>query len=150
MKSKNKHMIIIGSILMLVMAAMAVWGYANQAQPSKRNESIQEYVIGAPGIVGSVDIAQWGEHEAYDIGADRKGYAVFKDPEKAFARMKLDYATGIEAIRKEFGLRSLSLKNYEQYGTYGWQISGTKDAAAVEQARAVTAFMDIFENSFAD
>jgi len=34
------------------------------------------------------------------------------------------------------------------YGIYGWQLTTTKDAEAVAQARKVTGFMGIYGNSF--
>ena len=37
--------------------------------------------------------------------------------------------------------------NYKSYATYGWQITtGSKEEQ--EQARFISAFMDIYENSF--
>lgn len=75
------------------------------------------------------------------------GYAVFKNPRKAFSKLKKDYKKGIELIQKENNLKPLSQLNYMEYGQYGWQVTtGTKEEQ--EQARFVTAFMDIYENSF--
>ncbi|WNS45144.1 hypothetical protein [Paenibacillus sp. MMS20-IR301] len=149
MAARNGRYRRIALALVLLIVGAAVWTFAVRLQSAgKQNESVQEYIAGAPGIKGSVDTAQWGDNPAYAIGADRKGYAVFKDPDQAFARMKIDYAKGLKAIREEFGLRAVSLANYQQYGTYGWQITKTEDAEAAEQARRVTAFMDIFENSY--
>mgnify|MGYP006882948677 FL=1 len=37
--------------------------------------------------------------------------------------------------------------NYKSYGTFGWQVTiGTEEEK--EQARFVSSFMDIYENSF--
>ena len=148
MKSRNKRIIIAYLAMLIFVILAALWVYSNHSQSGQKNEYVSEYVIGAQGIKGTVDITQWGDHPAYQIGADREGYAVFKDPDQAFARMKLDYAAGIEAIQEEFGLRSLTMANYQQYGTYGWQLTETEEADTLAQAHKVTAFMDIFENSY--
>jgi hypothetical protein len=150
MKPMNKSKVMGCLALLSFVILAALWVYSNHSQSGNKNKYVREYVIGAPGIKGSVDITQWGDDPAYHIGADRKGYAVFKDPEQAFARVKIDYAAGIEAIRKEFELRPLSMENYQQYGTYGWQLTETEDADTVTQSQLVTAFMDIFENSYVD
>ncbi|WP_171715735.1 hypothetical protein [Paenibacillus phytohabitans] len=150
MKSMNKSKVMGCLALLSFVILAALWVYSNHSPSGNKNTYVREYVIGAQGIKGSVDITQWGNDPAYHVGADRKGYAVFKDPEQAFARMKIDYAAGIEAIRKEFELRPLSMENYQQYGTYGWQLTETEDADTLAQSQLVTAFMDIFENSYVD
>lgn len=61
--------------------------------------------------------------------------------------LKRDYKDGIKLIQKEFNLLPLNIFNYKSYGTFGWQVTiGTKEEK--EQARFVSSFMDIYENSF--
>ena len=108
----------------------------------------QVYIAEYGNVKGNVDINSFGKKNiAFDIGANKYGNAVFKNPKKAFKRLKKDYSKGIKLIQKEFNLLPLNNFNYKNYGTYGWQVStGTKEEQ--EQARFVSSFMDIYENSF--
>lgn len=108
----------------------------------------QEYVAGSSNIKGSVDTKYfYNISKDFEIGANRYGYAVFKNPDVALSRLKTNYKTGIELIQQEFNLAPLSQTNYEEYKTYGWQVTiGTKEAK--EQANFVSLFMDIYENGF--
>ena len=47
-------------------------------------------LLGESGIKGAVNQSNFGDDPAYEIGADKDGYAVFKNPDKAFAQMKID------------------------------------------------------------
>jgi hypothetical protein len=109
---------------------------------------IKEYIAGEEGIKGDVDISLLGVNPAYEIGANKEGYAVFKNPEHAFNQMKKDFSKGIKGIQKEYKLNSLSRWNFKQYGKYGWQLTKADDQETISQAGKVTAFIDIYENSF--
>jgi len=147
MKKHNTivRLIVICLILLSFPVALICWEYPKY---DKDKEYVREYIIGDTGIKGSVDMTRFGNDSAYEIGANKAGYAVFKNPNKAFAQMKIDCAKGIAAIRKEYKLFPLSRWNYDMYEVYGWQLTKTKDTEAVDQARKVTSFMDIYENSF--
>ena len=108
----------------------------------------QIYIIGENNNKGSVDINKFGRINIdFDIGANKYGEAVFKNPNKAFKTLKKEYSKGIKLIQREFNLLPLSNFNYKSYRIYGWQATtGTEEE--VEQARFVSAFMDIYENSF--
>ena len=108
----------------------------------------QVYIAEYGDVKGNVDINSFGKKNiAFEIAANNDGNAVFKNPKKAFKRLKKDYSKGIKLIQKEFNLLPLNNFNYKNYGTYGWQVStGTKEEQ--EQARFVSSFMDIYENSF--
>ncbi|WP_379138496.1 hypothetical protein [Paenibacillus sp. sgz500958] len=146
----KKRILIACSTLIGILVLVAIIIDLDYPQYPKNKQYVKEYVAGIEGIKGDVDISQWGDNPAYEIGANQEGYAVFKHPENALKQMKVDFAKGIEAIQKECGLSSLSQSNFKEYGTYGWQLVKTEDAEAVEQARQVTSFMDIYENSFDD
>ena len=104
----------------------------------------QVYIVNEGNIKGNVDINSFGR---INIGANKYGEAVFKNPDKAMKRLKKDYKQGIKLIQKEYHLLPLSNFNYKSYGIYGWQVTnGTKEEQ--EQARFVSRFMDIYENSF--
>ena len=99
-------------------------------------------------IIGDVDVNYFGKINIdFEVGANKYGVAVFKNPQKAFKTLKKDYKKGLKLIQKEFNLLPLSNFNYKSYATYGWQTTtGSKEEQ--EQARFISAFMDIYENSF--
>jgi len=132
-------------IFLSVPAGIIYWKYPKY---DKNKEWVREYIIGQTGIKGTVDITRIGNDSAYEIGANKQGYAVFKNPNKAFAKMKIDLSQGIAAIQKEYSLLPLSRWNYDIYGVYGWQLTKTTDAEVIAQAWKVTSFMDIYDNSF--
>lgn len=108
----------------------------------------QIYISEDENIKGDVDINKFGKINIdFDIGANKYGYAVFKNPNKAIKRLKKDYSKGIKLIQKEFNLLPLNNFTYKDYKTYGWQVTTGTDEEK-EQARFVTSFMDIYENSF--
>lgn len=113
-----------------------------------RNPWVQEYVVGAEGILGQVDKEKYESvSEDFAIGADKYGRAVFKDPFKAFDTMKELYSEGLTLIAKEQDLSPISHRNYNLYKKFGWQVtSGTEEAQ--RQAKFITNFLDIYENSF--
>ena len=108
----------------------------------------QIYISGESNNKGNVDINEFGRINInFDIGANKYGEAVFKDPNKAFKTLKKEYSSGIKLIQKEFNLLPLTNFNYKSYKIYGWQVTtGTNEEK--EQARFVSSFIDIYENSF--
>ncbi len=146
---KDKWKIIITSLLIIL---LLVTSYIT-LEPTNLylNQDLkyqQEYIIGKGNIKGEVN-KEYFESKAkeFKIGANKYGYAVFKNPEKAFRKLKKDYKKGINLIQKENHLLPLTNFNYEKYGNYGWQVTtGTK--IEQEQARFVSSFLDIYENSF--
>lgn len=138
----------IAAAVLCIIILLGIYLYHSYPRYDKNKVYVKEYAAGAEGIVGSVDITQFGDNSTYEIGADKNGYAVFKNPEKAFKQMKIDYEDGIKAIKEEYNLSPISKRNFRLYGVYGWQLTRTKDAEAIEQGRKVTAFMDIYENSY--
>ena len=111
---------------------------------------VQEYTPGTDGIIGNVDTQKYLQvSKDFSIGANKWGVAVFKNPHAAFAALTRLYAEGIRAIQVQYDLAPFSVSNYEDYKTYGWQTTtGSKEAQ--EQARFITGFLDIYENSFID
>ena len=135
-----KKIIIIISILSCSIVALKLYNIESRAS----FKYSQEYIVGQGNIKGEVDI-EYFSNRGKDF--DTNGYAVFKNPKKAFSKLKEDYKNGILLIKKEFGLEDLSQSNYELYGTYGWQVTtGTKEEQ--QEALFISAFMDIYENSF--
>lgn len=147
---KNKFLILITSALFIIAFAtlgkvlLVKWGYILNSNLKYSQIYVTEY----SNIKGNVDVNKFGKINIdFDIGANKYGHAVFKNPNKAFNRLKKDYSKGIELIRKEFNLLPLNNFTYKNYKTYGWQVT-TGTAEEKEQARFVSSFLDIYNNSF--
>ena len=91
--------------------------------------------------------ADFGDDEAYEIGANADGMPVFKNHQKALQQAQIDYKEGFAATAKEHDLKPISQKNYKNYMTYAWQLE-TKDETIVQQGVMIAKFLDIYENSF--
>lgn len=121
---------------------------ACSSQGKVKNPATQEYKAGTGNIQGNVDVEKYVKiDQRFEIGADKDGMAVFKDPHKAYQALTEKYSDGIKLIQKEFDLEDLSENSYEAYKTYGWQVeTGTEEEK--NQANFVSEFFDIYENSF--
>jgi len=146
-KKQSKVLVIIISILLILYIIATVLlniipGYDEQLKYS------QEYLIGKSNIKGEVNIEYFEEKgSAFEIEANKNGYAVFKNPDKAFWTLKQEYSKGINLIQREFNLLPLTKATFGLYKTYGRQVTtGTLEEKS--QARFVAQFMDIYENSF--
>ena len=119
---------------------------------SAENPWTQEYIPGTGNIQGEVDADYFKSiHPDFEIGADKYGYAVFKDPKRAWDTFVFLYGDAIQKIQEDNGLSRLTNNRYVyvQYKTYGWQTeNGT--AEEIEACRFVSRFLDIYENSFED
>lgn len=144
MLRKNRIIISVGAVILILTAVYII--KSSYEDPDLRYS--QEYNAGTGNIKGNVDIEYFVNKSAdFAIGANHYGFAVFKKPDAALAKLKTDYKAGIDLIQREFKLSPLSQSNYKLYGTYGWQVtSGTKEEK--EQAAFVSSFVDIYENSF--
>lgn len=135
-------------VTVVILCWMTTIGIVGCAQERVRFPAVQEYVPGNGNIKGNVDAQELLEEDrSFEIGANSGGYAVFKHPKEAFLVMTEKYSDGIRLIRQEFGLKPLTQNNYESYKTYGWQVTEGSDEAKKE-ASEVSAFLDIYENSF--
>ncbi|KOS63683.1 hypothetical protein FJQ98_14835 [Lysinibacillus agricola] len=91
--------------------------------------------------------ADFGDNEAYEIGANAKGMPVFKNHKKALQQAQIDYKKGFAATAKEHALKPISQRNYKNYMSYAWQLE-TNDETVVQQGVMIAKFLDIYENSF--
>ena len=149
-RKKYKNFILIILVIFLIMSLLLIknilvnYGfiYDDNLKYSK------VYIVGEDNIKGNVDINKFGKLSIdFDIGANKYGMAVFKNPSKAFKRLKQDYSEGTKLIQNEFKLLPLNNFTFRKYKTYGWQVTkGTKKEK--EMARFITEFLDIYENSF--
>ena len=97
---------------------------------------------------GDVDTEDFADRDTrFEIGADKDGNAVFKNPDAAYDALIVKYSDGISLIKEEYSLDNISKKNYGEYQTYGWQVTGGSDESR-EQAQFVSEFFDIYENSY--
>ena len=128
-------------ILILMLAACS-------SQGKVKNPATQEYKAGTGNIKGDVDVESFLKiDQRFEIGADKEGNPVFKDPHKAYQALTDKYSDGIKLIQKEFDIEDLSENSYQDYKTYGGQVeTGTPEEK--DQARFVSGFFDIYENSF--
>ena len=143
----KKSIIISGIIFLLIACCIVIILLMGQ---TKKNDLqyCQEYVLGQAGIVGNVDVQEYVTiHEDFAIGANRYGFAVFKEPEKALNTLKELYPYVIALIQSEFDLTDLTTDTCQQYKLYGAQIV-TETPEEQEQAYFVCQFLDIYENSY--
>lgn len=138
-------------LIVLLIALLVLGGYRVvlwiQGQPHEDLLYTQEYIPDTGNIKGHVDTDKWEAlGKEFVIGANKDGYAVFKNPRKAMAAICRDYKDGIRAMQKEgapMGFR----RNYGAYVDYDLTVSG--DSETKRQANIVASFVDIYENSFA-
>ena len=150
MWKKKRVILLVAAAILIVFGGMYVYKLSHQ-DPGFKEPSLQysqEYIAGTGNIKGNVDTKYFTDKSAdFKIGANRYGFAVFKNPDAAFAKFETNYKAGIELIRKEFKLEPFSQTNYKKYALYGWQTTtGTKEEQ--EQASFVSSFLDIYEDSF--
>lgn len=147
---KYKILMIVISILLIILFAIIGRGVLMKSGYiiDDNLKYSQIYITGESNIKGNVDINMFGKINIdFDIGANKYGYAVFKNPNKALKTLKKEYSKGIKLIQKEFNLLPLTNFNYRKYKNYGWQVTTGTDKEK-EQASFVSSFMDIYENSF--
>ena len=139
---KTKHRIF------LIVVVVAFIAYLNGFFVHPLLINTQEYKAYSGNIKGNVNTESLlKENDAFEIGANMYGYAVYKNTVKAFATLRKEYKEGIQLIQSEFNLLPLSHLNYDQYKTYGWQVTGGTREAKL-QASFISGFFDIYENSY--
>lgn len=148
LKEKKKWFRITTIILLIVVILIFFILYLLTPKYASDKAYSQEYIPNTGNIKGSVN-KEYFEAISSDfaIGANKYGYAVFKNPDKAFKTLKKNYKEGISLIQKEYCKVPLSKRNFMCYKNMGWQVTkGSKMAR--EEARFVSMFLDIYESSF--
>lgn len=149
LKKKRKNIFTASFVIFLIVLGiiLLIW-QINRPKYSKAHVATQAYIPYTSNIKGEVDILEYMSLSPdFAIGANQYGYAVFLDPDKAFARLLKDYKAGIDLIRKEFKLAKLTKNNFLAYSNLGCQVTtGTEEEQ--DQAWFVSDFLDIYENSF--
>jgi len=104
-------------------------------------------------VVNDYDTSQlstdFGDNEAYEIGANAQGMPIFKDHMKALQQAQIDYKQGFDATVVEYDLLPINNENYRDYMKLAWQLE-VKDEMIKQQGVMVSKFLDIYENSFND
>ena len=132
-------------ITVLACAALAVCFLTDPVGFTVKNPAVGEYIPGAEGMQGNVDTDYFTSVSPdFAIGAGVDGVAVFKNPKAAFETFRSLYENELGELRREFGLPAFSQKTYSSYMIYGFQYTGTDG----KRFRFVSAFLDIYENSF--
>lgn len=149
MRRKKRVILFTVTVILILFCGMYVYKLSRQ-NPRFKDPSLQysqEYIAGTGNIKGNVNTKYFTDKSAdFQIGANRDGVAVFKNPDAAFARLETDDKAGIELIQKEFKLPPFSQSSYGKYELYGWQATaGTKEEQ--EQASFVSSVLDIYEDS---
>ena len=144
-KSKTKKKVDVKKIVIVVIivAACIVAFFARKVYT--RNYYTQEYTAGTNGIKGNVNVNKFTDiSEDFAIGANSNGYAVFKNPSKAFKTFEKMYADDIQSLKDE--LKDFNKKTYHDYMTYGWQSNVGTDEEK-QNKKFISSFLDIYENS---
>ena len=100
-------------------------------------------------IKGNVNINKFLQYgEVYDIGANMHGYAVFKNPDKAYKQLVKDYGNILVEIKEMYGLPEFSKTEVDVYCNYANTYAHQAQKQEVQdKAKFISAFCDIFENS---
>lgn len=146
-KSKTKKIIFILIVGILIICFSFVM-YQNVPKYDKDLKYVKEYVIGEENIKGEVNKKYFEDISPdFAIGANKYGYAVFKDPKKAFKTMKEKYKKVLKIIKDQYCHKSIKVNNFYCYENLGWQITkGNQEEK--EEASFVSSFLDIYDNSF--
>lgn len=140
-----KSTVVVAIIIICIVAVGLI--YTGYKVSQSATPYCQEYVPGAEGMMGEVDVSYFEEKSThYAIGANSDGYAVFKSPNEAFREMKATNRAGIRLIRMENHLfYPLTPITYQMFAKYGWQVTSGSEKAQ-EQARFISQFLDLYEN----
>lgn len=91
----------------------------------------------------------FGSTPSYEIGTNKYGYVVFKDPQAAFEQIKLDCGGAFSVIKDKYSLKDVENRNIKDYANYATQVT-TKDfgKSVYEQAIKIQRFWNIYKESF--
>lgn len=142
----KKKLIIIYIVLIVIIITLI---YKQNNILVIKNTCVEKYVIGNKNIKGNVDIAKFESiSKDFKICANKDGYAVFENPNKAFRTLKNKYKSGIKIINKQYHIGYLNTSNYNKYKIYGSQVVYETSDRQVIEALFISEFLDIYENSF--
>ena len=147
-RRRQRALLAVSGALLLAAVTLAVLFYQTCIAPYPQS---LDY-LAPPAGWSAGDTAQWEAlfpaHSAYALGLDQQGRPVFQDPGAALRKCKGDCSDAAAYLRREHHLLPLSRFTLQGYGTYGWQ-TGSGDERIDRQGKMLTAFWDIYQNSYA-
>ncbi len=145
--ARRKKLWICCAILILVGVALLITaGLYLHGEPREDLAYCREYVAGEK-VKGDVDVEYFEAHgEAFEIGANRYGYAVFKDPRAAMDCICKEYKDGLALMRQEWGCPPFFRFQYHGYSIGGSGVDSGKKGA--DQVDFILSFLGIYQNSF--
>lgn len=145
----KKKIISLITIIIVLICIGVIFLNSDEKIPEIKKPYTQEYIIGNSNIKGNVDTKEYIEISGnFEIGANKDGAAVFKNPHKAFEYLQKEYKGGLSLIKKQFNLEELTHENYKEYKKYGVQVNYDISDEQMHEAFFVSKFLDIYENSF--
>jgi len=110
-------------------------------------ELYEEKNVYGEDFVNASELLVYETNKAYEMGLNKKGIPVFKQPMAAYKQFLIDYSEEIQGLKEEFQLKDISLRSYRAYMSYGWQmpIDGIKNSRKYHD---ITLFLTIFSESF--
>lgn len=148
MKKKGRVIVIKNSMRLVVVVVLISVLIGCSSEGTIKHPYTQEYIIGQGNIRGNVDTQYFLDFgEEFEIGANDDGFAVFKDPEKAWNSFIEICSDGIAVVQKENGFEPLTFDNFQIYKNASIAPYGQSDEVD-EQILFICKFLDIYENSF--
>ncbi len=115
-KEKKSLAIFLGIIILIILAITIFMVFHVLSISKIKYPYVQEYIVGTGNIKGKVDVEYFKKYgDAFEIGATKEGFAVFKNPKLAFKTLKKQFKDEIKEIKKEYDLGNLSQLNYDEY-----------------------------------
>lgn len=90
-----------------------------------------------------------GNNLSYDVGTNKYGYVVFKDPAAAFEQIKIDCVDAFNYIKNHDGLDDVANKSIKKYAESVEKITAkSSDSKIYKQANKIKVFWNIYQQSF--
>ncbi len=90
----------------------------------------------------------------FEIGATEEGYAVFKDPNKAFETFKVLYKEELSYVKRDnLIILPICYSNLNKYSIYcmnSYDKVLEEDETFANRIKFIMEFIDIYENSYID
>lgn len=129
--------------ILIICVALVIWEMVPSLIPDEKvsHPSVKEYIPGDEGIIGNVDVDYFLNHgEAFSIGANEEGWAVFVDPELALRELQRQY---------RWELLSLHLFHFKpRFASTTWRFYQSSELAGDSRYSFISEFIDIYKHSF--
>ncbi len=144
---KKRLLFVAKCLLVLLLLWLAF--FLIRTQPTPGYGYSQEYLAGTGNCRGNVDVEYFESlGPEFAIGANRDGYAVFKNPRAVMWAIYRDYRPGLKVLM-ENGLYFPVFGVVVQGCTSGLSMDlKSSSTEGLKQAKQICGIMDIYENSF--